>query len=102
MSSATSKVAEIGLAQETGFKMFNRIVDWITSDRMQLINITDRINEVVRRSGIHDGIVHLHSLLTTTSVIINECQNALLHDVRNFREEVVTRDHYWRHNDPAY
>src|SRR6202521_1835672 len=102
MSSATSKVAEIGLAQETGFKMFNRIVDWITSDRMQLINITDRINEVVRRSGIHDGIVHLQSLHTTTSVFINEWQDALLHDVRNFLEEVVTRDHYWRHNDPAY
>src|SRR5579864_1159928 len=98
MSSATSKVAEIGLAQETGFKMFNRIVDWITSDRMQLINITDRINEIVRKSGVRDGVVHLQSLHTTTAVFINEWQDALLHDVRSFFEQVVNGDQYYRHN----
>ena len=40
-----------------GFKIFNRVLDWITSDRTQLINITDRINEIVRKSGVRDGIV---------------------------------------------
>ena len=85
-----------------GFKMFNRIVDWITNERMQLINITDRINETVRKSGIRDGIVHLQSLHTTTSVFINEWQDALLHDVRAFLEELVPRENYFRHNDPKY
>ena len=85
-----------------GFKMFNRIVDWITNERMQLINITDRINEIVRKSGIRDGIVHLQSLHTTTSVFINEWQDALLHDVRVFLEELAPRENYFRHNDPKY
>src|SRR5260370_27298927 len=85
-----------------GFRIFNRIVDWITSDRMQLINITDRINEVVRKSGIHDGIVHLQSLHTTTSVFINEWQDRLLHRVRNVLDEAVTRDHYLPHHPPAH
>src|SRR5260370_25273746 len=71
-------------APPPSFKMFNRIVDWITNDRMQLINVTDRINEIVRKSGIRDGIVHLQSLHTTTAVFIDEWQNALLQDVRNF------------------
>ena len=84
------------------FKMFNRIVDWITSERMQLINITERINEIVRKSGIRDGIVHLQSLHTTTSVFINEWQDALLQDVRTFLDEVINREDYWRHNDPQY
>jgi len=85
-----------------GFKMFNRIVDWITHDRMQLINVTDRINEIVRKSGIRDGIVHLQSLHTTTAVFINEWQDALLHDVRSFLEGIIDREHSWRHNDPNY
>ena len=102
MSSATSKVAEIGLAQETGFKMFNRIVDWITSDRLQLMNITDRINEIVRKSGIKDGLVHLQSLHTTSAVFINEWQDALVHDVKGFFEEIVDSGRYYRHNDPHY
>src|SRR3979411_1489675 len=102
MSSATSKVAEIGLAQETGFKMFNRIAERITSDPMQLINITDRINEIVRKSGVRDGIVHLQSLHTTTAVFINEWQGALLQDVRSFLEDLINREQSWRHNDPNF
>ncbi|MGH9659526.1 MAG: secondary thiamine-phosphate synthase enzyme YjbQ [Bryobacteraceae bacterium] len=85
----------------TGYKMFNRVLDWITHDRVQLINITDRINEIVRKSGIRDGIVHLQSLHTTTSVFLNEWQDALLHDVKLFLDQMVPHED-WRHNDPAY
>src|ERR1700730_7710985 len=103
-----AKIAEIEIVGDDaklsagGFKIFNRVLDWITNDRTQLINITDRINEIVRKSGIRDGIVHLQSLHTTTSVFINEWQDALVHDVRTFLDEIVSREHYWRHNDPAY
>jgi secondary thiamine-phosphate synthase enzyme len=89
-------------ASPIGFKIFNRIVDWITSDRMQLINVTDRINDIVRKSGVRDGLVHLQSLHTTTALFINEWQDALLHDVRTFLEDLVGRETYFRHNDPAY
>ena len=110
MSSSKGKVTEIptpDTEQTTtpvpaGFKIFNRIVDWITNDRMQLINVTERINEIVRKSGVRDGIVHLQSLHTTTAVFINEWQDALLHDVRSFLDDVVHRDEYYRHNDPNY
>jgi len=111
MSAANAKLAQIHVetadvaapvVAPAGFKMFNRIVDWITNDRLQLINVTDRINEVVRKSGIRDGIVHLQSLHTTTAVFINEWQDALLHDVRTFLEDLVRREDYFRHNDPTY
>src|ERR1700686_5102170 len=85
-----------------GYKVFNRIIDWITNDRMQLLNITDRINEIVRKSGVRDGLVHLQSLHTTSSVFINEWQEGLLHDVKSFFEQVVLREQYYRHNDPQY
>jgi secondary thiamine-phosphate synthase enzyme len=89
-------------ANPSNFKVFSKVVDWITNDRMQLLNITDRVNEIVRKSGVKDGLVHLQSLHTTTSVFINEWQDALLHDVRKFFEEAVDRDKYYRHNDPQY
>src|SRR5271157_5100011 len=111
MKAANAKLAEVETMPReaiapapspAGFKMFNRIVDWITNERMQLINITERINEIVRKSGVRDGIVHLQSLHTTTAVFINEWQDALLHDVRTFLEELVARENYFRHNDPKY
>ena len=89
-------------ANQGTLKVFNRIVDWITNDRMQLLNITDRVNELVRKSGIRDGIIHVQSLHTTTAIFINEWQDALLHDVKAFLDEVVAREQYYRHNDPAF
>jgi len=55
MATTKMHIAESGRtsAQETrtgpgiGYKVFNRIVDWITSERMELLNITERINEIV-------------------------------------------------------
>lgn len=105
-----SKLAEMKIASEpeapaatpAGFRVFSRIVDWITNDRMQLINITERINEIVRKSGVREGMVHLQSLHTTTAVFINEWQDALLHDVMTFLDQMVSRERGWRHNDPEY
>ena len=85
-----------------GFRIFNRVVDWITRDRIELLNITDRINDIVRKSGICDGIVHLQSLHTTTAIFINEWQDALLHDVKTFLDQLVDTRADWRHNDPQY
>ncbi|MDQ6700345.1 MAG: secondary thiamine-phosphate synthase enzyme YjbQ [Acidobacteriota bacterium] len=89
-------------SSQGAFRIFNRIIDWITSDRMELINITDRINDIVHKSGVRDGIVHLQSLHTTASVFINEWQDALVNDVKLFLDQVVCREENWRHNDPAY
>ncbi len=87
---------------EGAYRVFHRVVEWVTSDRMQLTNITDRVNDIVRKSGVREGIVHLQSLHTTTALFINEWQDALLHDVRSFLEQFVPREHGWRHNDPQY
>src|SRR5258708_38716498 len=85
-------------ASGSGYKVFNRIIDWITSDRMQLLNITERINEIVRKSGVRDGMVHLQSLHTTSAVFLNEWQDALLHDVKKFFEKRGEPGQYDRHN----
>lgn len=73
-----------------------------THERLELINVTERIAELVSRSGIRDGIVTVSSLHTTLALFINEFQDALLHDVRTFLESLVRRENPWRHNDPAY
>jgi secondary thiamine-phosphate synthase enzyme len=95
-----TEVAEIpadqnGSSPQNSYKVYNRIIDWISKERMELSN-------VVRKSGIKDGMVHLQTLHTTTAVFINEWQDALLHDVKVFFEKVVDREEYYRHNDPEF
>jgi len=91
-----------GSSPQNSYKVYNRIIDWISKERMELSNITDRINDVVRKSGVKDGMVHLQTLHTTTAVFINEWQDALLHDVKVFFEKVVDQEDYYRHNDPEF
>lgn len=73
-----------------------------TSERLELVNITNRIKELIKRSGVRSGFVNLTTLHTTVSLFINEWQDALLYDVRGFLEQLVGRDAYWRHNDPNW
>ena len=110
MEAYMSKLANLAIlceddqyaAPRLGFKVFNRILDWITSERLQLINATARIDEIVHKSGVCEGMVNLQSLHTTTAVFVNEWQDALLHDIKTFLEDIVLRDRGWRHNNPEY
>ena len=97
-----SEAASLQPSNQGSYKVFNRIVDWITNDRMQLMNITDRVNDLVRKSGVRDGIIHLQSLHTTTAVFLNEWQDALIGDVKEFFDCVIEQERYYRHNDPQF
>ena len=71
-----------------------------TRERLELINITRDLNEVVRKHGLRAGFLIVQSLHTTTAIFINEFQQALLDDIKAFLERIVGRFDYWRHNDP--
>jgi secondary thiamine-phosphate synthase enzyme len=71
-----------------------------TRERLELINISKDLNEVIRKNGMKAGLILVQSLHTTTAVFINEFQQALLDDIKSFLERLVGRMDYWRHNDP--
>jgi secondary thiamine-phosphate synthase enzyme len=73
-----------------------------TDERIEVVDLTDRIIEVVRRVGVREGLVNLWALHTTCAVFINEYQTALLSDIKRFFEQLVARDAEWMHNDPAH
>jgi secondary thiamine-phosphate synthase enzyme len=100
MSAPRTQMAPDGQSDASGYRIVNRILDWVTNDKTQLLNVTDRVNEAVSKSGVKNGLVHLQSLHTTTAVFLSEWQDALLEDMDRFLEESVQADKYYRHNDP--
>jgi secondary thiamine-phosphate synthase enzyme len=102
MKTAQAKVPQ--LVPETrptaGLQMYLETLCYKTRERLELINITKDLNEVVRKHGLKAGFVLVQSLHTTTAVFINEFQQALLDDIKSFLERLVGRIDYWRHNDP--
>ena len=73
-----------------------------THDRIELVDLTDRVMEYLRRFKIREGTIALWSMHTTCALFINESQKALLDDIKRFLEDVVARDRYYRHNDPEH
>ncbi|HJZ73598.1 MAG TPA: secondary thiamine-phosphate synthase enzyme YjbQ [Vicinamibacterales bacterium] len=71
-----------------------------TDQRVDVIDLTGRVMEFVRRFPISEGLVSLWSMHTTCTLFINEYQVALLADIKRFLEQMVARDADYEHNDP--
>lgn len=102
MSSAPVKRPRLApeVRPTAALQMYLETLMYKTRERLELINITRDLNEVVRKHGLKAGFVIVQSLHTTTAVFINEFQQALLDDIKAFLEKLVGRIEYWRHNDP--
>jgi secondary thiamine-phosphate synthase enzyme len=70
-----------------------------TGRRADLVEITDRVREAVRRSGVREGIVVAQSLHTTAGLTINEnADPEVAHDLLAKLERLVPRDEpFYRH-----
>jgi secondary thiamine-phosphate synthase enzyme len=84
-------------------RAFSKTIRVKTLERTDLVNLTEEVRAFVETSGVKDGYVQVSSLHTTAGLIINEWQDALLHDVKTMIERIVPKDDvYYRHNDPEF
>ena len=61
-------------------------------ERVGFLNITPRIEEVVRRSGITEGLVLVNAMHITASVFINDDESGLLEDYKAWLERIAPFD----------
>jgi secondary thiamine-phosphate synthase enzyme len=110
MNIRTSHLSEVNprsepaalVASQGDIKIFGAVIDCITTERMEILNITERVEDIVRASSICNGFAHLQSLHTTTALLINEWQQALLEDMKAHLSQMVLQDGGWRHNNPQF
>ena len=60
-----------------------------TKKRIDFVNITERVQEIVRESGVRDGIVLVNPMHITASVFINDNEGGLLKDFRSWLEKLA-------------
>jgi len=73
-----------------------------TKERLQFLDITQTVRELLSRHAIRNGIVLLNTLHTTAALFINEFQAALIEDMKKILTSLVEDTAYYRHNDPQY
>jgi secondary thiamine-phosphate synthase enzyme len=65
----------------------------------QFVDITDRVEEVARQSGVCNGFAVVFSKHTTAAIRINENEPALLSDMERMLEEIAPSCARYRHNE---
>ena len=77
-----------------------------TNERIEFINITDKIEELVRKSKIKEGFVLVNAMHITASVFINDAESGLISDFKGWLSKLVPKEKNYKHNmtgeDNAY
>ena len=58
-----------------------------TTERVELVDVTDQVRAAVAASGVRDGLVNLCSLHTTAAVLVSRSDGTLLTALRRALEE---------------
>src|SRR2546430_2423631 len=95
-------VGDVASAPAGGLIIHGEMFGVQTDQRVEVIDLPNRVMEFVRRFNISEGLVSIWSMHTTCTLFINEFQTALLADIKRFLEQMVARDAEYLHNDPNH
>lgn len=79
----------------------HRMLTVRTTARLELVNLTDQVQDAVKAAQVREGLVLVSSLHTTLALMVNEWQEALLEDIKTMLGDVVPVDRDYHHNDPS-
>ena len=95
-------VEDVASAKAGGLSIHGETFVVQTDQRVELVDLTSKVMEFVRRFNVREGLVTLWSMHTTCSLFINEFQVALVSDIKRFLEQMIARDAAYMHNDPQH
>src|SRR3989344_5818465 len=65
-----------------------------TSKRIEFVNITDKVEEIVKKSGIQEGLALVNAMHITASVFINDNESGLMED---YKDNLTGEDNAYAH-----
>ena len=87
-------------------KSFTEHLWFSTSKRIEFVNITDKVEQAVKKSGIKEGLVLVNAMHITASVFINDEEPGLKQDYIEWLHKLVDTSKSYKHNltgeDNAY
>ncbi len=81
-----------GMKTHTEYWTFN------TRKRREIIHITERVREVVRKSGIREGMVLVSAMHVTAGVYVNDHEPGIIADILDWLEQLAPPRPDYRHH----
>ena len=80
-------------------KVESFVISFETKKNFQFFDLTKRLEGLVKKSKIKNGILNIQTLHTTTALLLNEKENLLLQDFKEALERLFPRDKKYNHDD---
>lgn len=85
-----------------GFKVYNITYTFSTKGEVEFIDLTDKVQEAVSRSGVKNGIVHVFAPHATGILILTESEYGLLNDIKVLLEKLAPKGASYMHPSNAH
>jgi secondary thiamine-phosphate synthase enzyme len=85
-------VTEVAMKSSTEYLWFD------TPRRRDLVNVTDRVSEVVRKSGVREGLCLVSAMHITAAIWVNDNESGLWEDFWEWVEHLAPTRADYRHH----
>ncbi len=82
----------MSLRTATDYLWFN------TRTKREYLNITPHVEEIVRKSGVQEGMVLVSAMHITAGVYVNDAEDGLIQDIDEWLEELAPFNKGYRHH----
>ena len=69
-----------------------------TEKHREYINITDEVQDIVRQSGVQEGMVLVSAMHITAGIYVNDAESGLISDIDKWLEELAPFDINYKHH----
>ena len=86
----------------SSLKVVNRHFNFSTEGEIDFVDLTSKVQEIVSKSDIKNGVVHVFAPHATGILIPTENDYALLNDIKELLEEIVPKRGTSQHPSNAH
>jgi secondary thiamine-phosphate synthase enzyme len=83
-------------------KVYHQSLSFSTRGEIDFIDLTDRVQEVVEKAGVRNGLAHVFAPHATGILILTEYEPSLLEDIKTMLEKMVPRRAGYQHPSNAH
>ena len=70
-------------------KSYTEYLVFETRKRKEMVHITDEVEQIVRRSGVKDGLCFVSPMHITAAIYVNDLESGLIEDIGKWLEELA-------------
>ncbi len=86
----------------SNFRVSSTSYSFSTKGEIDFVDLSDKVQEVVSKSGIKNGLVHVFAPHATGILILTEYEHRLLNDIKVFLEKILPTHGAYGHPSNAH